>query len=135
MVETTVVYEGNLHCRATHGPSGAQLLTDAPKDNNGLGEYFSPTDLVGTAIGTCIFTIMGIYAKRHNINLTGAKAIVLKDMVTSPIRRIGKLTVNMTLPKSIPEEHRKPLEACAGSCPVSASLRDDVEKVFTYTYA
>jgi putative redox protein len=135
MVETTVVYEGDLHCRAKHGPSGAEMVTDAPLDNQGKGEAFSPTDLLGTAIGTCVLTIMGIYARRHSLALEGARAVVLKEMVTLPVRRIGKLTVAMTLPASIPAEHRKALEACAASCPVSASLRDDVEKVFTYTYA
>lgn len=134
MVETSIVYEGNLHTRATHGPSGAVLVTDAPKDNQGLGEFFSPTDLVGTALGTCVLTIMGIYARRHNLDLTGATAVVAKEMVVDPVRRIGKLTINMKLPKSIPVEHRKGIEACAGTCPVSASLRPEVQKVFVYEY-
>ncbi len=134
MVETSIVYEGNLHTRATHGPSGAVLVTDAPKDNQGLGEFFSPTDLVGTALGTCVLTIMGIYARRHNVDLTGATAVVSKEMVVDPVRRIGTLTINMKLPKSIPAEHRKGFEACAATCPVSASLRPEVQKVFTYEY-
>lgn len=134
MVETSIVYEGNLHTRATHGPSGAVLVTDAPKDNQGLGEFFSPTDLVGTALGTCVLTIMGIYARRHNVDLTGATAVVSKEMVVDPVRRIGTLTIVMKLPKSIPAEHRKGIEACAATCPVSASLRDEVKKVFTYEY-
>lgn len=94
MVEVDVVYQGDLHCLATHGPSQQTLETDAPKDNMGKGEAFSPTDLVGTAMGTCMLTIMGIVAKNLGIDITGAKAHVTKEMATEGIRRIKKLEEN-----------------------------------------
>ena len=85
-VQIDIAYEGELHCGATHGPSKMQLTTDAPVDNCGKGASFSPTDLVATAMGTCILTTMGIFAQRHEIDLTGAKARVLKEMTTTPPR-------------------------------------------------
>ena len=81
-VPIEAVYEGDLRCRATHGPSKAELLTDAPVDNQGKGESFSPTDLVATALGTCIATTMGIFAKRHEIDLRGMRVSVKKEMVS-----------------------------------------------------
>ena len=93
MVAINIVYQGQLHCEATHAPSGATLETDAPKDNHGKGESFSPTDLVATALGSCMLTVMGITARMLDIDLTGARVQVEKEMVASPIRRIGKLTV------------------------------------------
>jgi putative redox protein len=98
MVEIRIEYEGGLRCRAAHGPSGAILLTDAPVDNMGKGEAFSPTDLVATALGTCMMTIMGIAADRMGLDLRGATATVTKEMVTSPLRRIGKLAVTIKVP-------------------------------------
>ena len=91
MVTLTARYEGGLRCQAVHGPSGATLLTDAPVDNHGRGESFSPTDLVATAVGTCMMTIMGIVADRHGIDLTGMTAETTKQMSTSPPRRIVAL--------------------------------------------
>src|SRR4029077_19095884 len=92
MVQVDVVYQGKLCCKATHEPSGTTILTDAPKDNQGEGKYFSPTDLVGTALGTCMMTIMGIVAQRENIDLTGSTVRVIKEMAAAPARRIAKLT-------------------------------------------
>src|SRR6476661_6155928 len=97
MVEIKSVYEGQLHCNATHGPSGAVLATDAPKDNMGKGEAFSPTDLVATALGTCMLTTMGIVAQRNNIDITGARVRVTKEMVSQPTRRIGKIGVEIVM--------------------------------------
>ena len=82
MVEITTTYDGQLRCTATHGPSGNTLITDAPKDNMGKGEAFSPTDLVATALATCVLTTMGIVAKRHDLDIAGATARVTKEMVT-----------------------------------------------------
>lgn len=127
MVEIRVLYEGALRCRAVHGPSGAELGTDAPVDNRGKGASFSPTDLVGTAMGTCMLTIMGIAAEEHGWDMTGASARVVKHMVADPRRRIGKLAVVLALPSGLPAEARPVLERAAHGCPVHASLRPEVE--------
>src|SRR5881227_1068332 len=122
MVEIKVVYEGQLHCTATHGPSGMTLTTDAPRDNMGKGEAFSPTDLVATALATCILTTMGIVAQRHNLDITGATAKVTKEMVSTPIRRIGRLPVTVKMPRKLSDEDQKRLENAAHTCPVHKSL-------------
>jgi putative redox protein len=134
MVEMNVVYEGQLHCNATHGPSKATISTDAPKDNQGLGEAFSPTDLVGAALGTCTLTILGIYAQRHNLDLVGTTAHVTKEMVTAPVRRIGKLTVTIRIPKPVPEAQRQALENAVRTCPVHQSLHPDVQQIIEFVY-
>ena len=126
MVDIKISYEGELHCDATHGPSGSRLQTDAPIDNRGRGETFSPTDLVATAAGTCMATIMGIYADRHAIDLTGMTVSVQKTMRTEP-RRIAKLTAVFEMPKALEERHRQGLRNAALSCPVHQSIHPDVE--------
>lgn len=128
MVEVTGIYEGELHCRATHGPSGAIIQTDAPLDNHGKGEAFSPTDLVGTAMGTCMLTIMGIFAKQREIDITGASVLITKEMSKELPRMIARLctTIEVPLPKEHPQ--RKAMEAAALGCPVHRSLHPDVEK-------
>ena len=93
VVKMHLVYEGNLRCRLTHGPSGSEILTDAPVDNMGKGEAFSPTDLLAAALGSCMLTVMGIAAGRNNVDLTGTTVQVEKEMVATPVRRIGKITV------------------------------------------
>ena len=98
MVQIQLTYEGDLRCRATHAPSGASVVTDAPVDNQGKGESFSPTDLVATALGTCMVTIMGIQAEKHGWDLRGTTVLVDKAMVASPERRIGSLTVVIRVP-------------------------------------
>jgi putative redox protein len=135
MVEMNVLYEGELHCSAKHGPSGNVITTDAPKDNQGRGEAFSPTDLVGAALGTCMLTLMGIYARKNNIDISGATAHVSKEMVVTPIRRIGKLTLKIKVPKPVPAEHRAGMENAAHTCPVTQSLHPDVQRVVTFEYA
>jgi putative redox protein len=127
MVEVNVVYQGQLRCKATHGPSGVELLTDAPVDNQGQGASFSPTDLVGTALGTCMMTIMGMAAQRENLDLTGTKVEVIKEMATQPIRRIGKLTVVFTIPTPVTDVQRTKLQNAALTCPVHKSLHPDIE--------
>src|SRR5689334_23716500 len=97
-VEIDLVYEGQLRCRATHGPSKAQLTTDAPVDNHGKGESFSPTDLVATALGSCVMTLMGIVAERNKLDIVGTKVHVVKEMIQQPVRRIGSLKVTVTVP-------------------------------------
>src|ERR1700709_1182491 len=111
MVAIQLEYQGDLHCTAVHGPSTTELTTDAPKDNQGNGESFSPTDLVATALGACMLTTMGIVAARTNIDMSGATARVVKEMVSAPVRRIAKLTVEIHVPGELDAEQRKRLEA------------------------
>ena len=134
MVEMTVDYQGELRSTATHGPSKAKLNTDAPLDNMGKGESFSPTDLVGTALATCMLTTMGIYAKRKGFELTGATARVTKEMATSPVRRIARLTVTFNIPDRYTPEQRSMLENAAKTCPVHKSLSPDVEMPITFNW-
>jgi putative redox protein len=134
MVEISASYEGDLCCTAVHGPSSATLHTDAPTDNEGLGRYFSPTDLVATALATCILTTMGIVARRRGIELKGATARVEKHMNASP-RRIGRLPVQLTVPGSFPDEHKQLLENAANTCPVHKSLHPDIDATITFVWA
>jgi len=133
-VQIDCSYEGDLHCSAVHGPSGSILSTDAPADNQGRAETFSPTDLVATALGTCLLTIMGIYARPRNIRIEGARALVEKEMTTAPPRRVAKLIVRLSLPATLSDKARGGLEQAARLCPVAASLHPDVavELVFEY---
>lgn len=134
MVKLQVTYEGGLHCNLKHGPSGSQISTDAPKDNHGKGETFSPTDLVSSALGACMLTIMGIVAQRHSIKLEGAEVEVIKEMVQEPVRRIGKLTVSFKMPAGIPEKERALLQRAAETCPVHKSLHPDIEIPVSFSY-
>jgi len=126
MVEISIKYLGDLRCEATHGPSGTILLTDAPVDNEGRGEAFSPTDLTATSLGTCMLTIMGIVARRHSVDLGETNVKAVKHMSTEPPRRIAKLEIVFTIP--LPSDHpqRKLLEAAAKGCPVHLSLHPAV---------
>ncbi|MBK8097386.1 MAG: OsmC family protein [Planctomycetes bacterium] len=133
MVPVTATYTGELSTLAIHGPSGARLMTDAPKDNEGQGRAFSPTDLVGTALGTCMLTIMGIVARRHDLDMTGAHVRVEKHMNQSP-RRIGRLPVVITVPGKFTPEQRKLLEAAAHGCPVHKSLHPDIDAPIAFVW-
>jgi putative redox protein len=133
MVKMSVVYEGELHCVLKHEPSGTQIQTDAPKDNMGRGESFSPTDLVGAALASCILTTMAIVAKRDSVPFEGARAEVVKEMNPQP-RRIGALPVKVWLPKSIPMDYRAKLENAAHACPVHKSLHPDVRMPIEIIY-
>ncbi len=115
-------YRGGLRCTARHGPSGSELDTDAPADNQGKGERFSPTDLVATALSTCMLTIMGIVAERHGWSLEGCSARVEKTMTTEPPRKIALLAVWVTLPEGLSERQRTVLRRAAEACPVKRSL-------------
>jgi putative redox protein len=134
MVQIDIAYQGQLRCNAVHGPSGTTLTTDAPVDNMGRGESFSPTDLVATALGTCMLTIMGIVADRNQLDLGGSTVTVRKEMVTSPIRRIGKLSVEIRVPRSLTEDQQKKLEHAAHACPVHKSLHPDIETPVTFRW-
>ena len=134
MVTISATYEGDLCCTAVHGPSEAQLQTDAPKDNEGLGRYFSPTDLVATALGTCILTTRGIVARRHDFDLLGCKATVEKHMNATP-RRIGRLPVQLTIEGSYTDAQKQLLENTANTCPVHKSLHPDIEATISIVWA
>ena len=110
MVAISIRYEGGLRCRATHGPSGQTLVTDAPADNHGRGEAFSPTDLVAAALGTCVLTVMAIFAERHGWDLAGSEAHVEKRMVADPARRIAALEIVVRVPVELTPEAREALE-------------------------
>jgi putative redox protein len=125
---STVIYEGELRTVATHLQSGNKIETDAPTDNNGLGERFSPTDLVATALGSCMSTIMGMKAKDLNVDLKGMKLDIQKIMKADP-RRIGGINVTFSFPENIiaDEKQRTILERAAHTCPVAFSLHPDIE--------
>ena len=135
MVKTSAVYKGEFRCEATHEPSGSAIETDAPRDNQGRGERFSPTDLVGTALSTCILTTMAIVAKRDGAPFEGARAEVEKEMVSAPSRRIGSLGVTVHMPGSLSPELRRKLEAAAHHCPVHQSLSPEVRISLRFVYA
>lgn len=126
-------YDGHKKCSLRH-QEGATLQTDAPKDIGGDASAFSPTDLVASALASCILTTIAMWAERHDLDLTGMSAHVEKEMQTSP-RRIGSLPVIVTLPQSVPEEMRPILERIGHQCPVKASLHPDVNAPLEYRYA
>ena len=131
-VQIEMIYDGQLRTTAKHGPSGNSVITDAPVDNHGRGESFSPTDLVATALGTCMATVMGIFAERHAIDLRGMRVTVKKEMVQEPVRRIRRLTTEIHVPLPADHAHRAALERVVHSCPVHQSLHPDVEKPVTF---
>jgi putative redox protein len=135
MVESTISYQGQLHCVATHGPSGSKIETDAPVDNMGKGEKFSPSDLVGAALGSCILTIMGIVAQKHNLDLAGTTCRVQKEMVTTPMRRIGRLAVTVNVPVKLSGDDQRRLENAARNCPVHRSLHPSIESPIVFQWA
>jgi putative redox protein len=134
VVQIEIAYQGELRCEATHGPSGRKLNTDAPVDNMGRGESFSPTDLVATALGTCMLTIMGIVARRHELDIKGTKVTVTKEMANQPVRRIGRLGVTISVPRKVGEDDRKRLENAALTCPVHRSIHPDIEIPITFQW-
>ena len=134
MTRIDLVYEGGLRTKARHGPSGAELSTDAPKDNEGRGEAFSPTDLLATALGSCMMTIMGIAARRRGVKLEGARVSVEKHMVADPERRVRRLDVAFDLPAGVGAEDRAVLERVALACPVHKSLSPKTEVVVSFRW-
>lgn len=126
MVQIDTTYLGNLQCEAAHGPSGVTLTTDAPEDNHGKGRSFSPTDLVATALGTCVATILGIQAEKHDLDLEGIEITVEKEMASDP-RRIDTLRTEVAMPVALDERTRTRLERAARHCPVDESIHPDVD--------
>ena len=133
-VEISLVYEGQLHTQAVHGPSHTVLHTDAPVDNQGRGESYSPTDLVATALGSCMLTIMGIAASDHGIGIEGTKAKVVKEMIADPYRRIASLHCTITMPRALPEDQKKILEEAALTSPVYQSLGEKVQRPVEFVW-
>ncbi len=135
-VTIEIAYLGELHCGAVHGPSQNRLTTDAPVDNGGKGETFSPTDLVATALGSCLLTVMGIVAQRHQLDLGGTRVRVVKEMTSVPLRRIGALTATISIPHgaALSTTDRALLERTADLCPVRQSLHPDVNVTMTFEY-
>jgi len=127
-----VTYSGNLRTEAVHLKSGSQIITDAPTDNHGKGEAFSPTDTVATALASCMLTVMGIKADALGIELKGTTAAVTKTMASNP-RRITKLEIDIVFPKTYPEKTRKILEHTARTCPVFQSLHPEMEKLISFS--
>lgn len=135
MVTITGEYQGDLHCLAIHGPSGDSLNTDAPKDNQGRGEAFSPTDLTATSLATCIATTMAIVARRQNIELSGLKFSVTKEMSVDAPRRIVRLSTELWIPLPRTAELSALLEKTAQNCPVHLSLHPSIEKPIVWHWA
>jgi putative redox protein len=136
-VTIEIAYLGELHCEAVHGPSRNSLITDAPVDNGGKGAAYSPTDLVATALGTCLMTVMGIVAERHQLNLEGTRVRVVKEMTSVPTRRIGALTATIAIPNGahLSDRDRALLERTADLCPVRQSLHPDVKVTMSFDYS
>ena len=122
-----VTYLGDLRTENRHVRSGATYFTDAPLDNHGKGEAFSPTDTVATGLANCMITVMGIKARDLGVDLTGTTAEVTKIMAENP-RRIARVEVNLSLPAGIGAKHRKILENTGRTCPVLLSLHADIDK-------
>jgi uncharacterized OsmC-like protein len=133
MSSLEIKYQGNLRTSATHLDSGSKILTDAPKDNHGLGEAFSPTDMVCSALASCILTIMAIAVEKNGICIKGTKAIVKKSMGINP-RRISKIDIELTFFRDYDEKTRTVLERAAFNCPVHHTLSDEVEKNINFIY-
>ena len=129
-----VTYKGGLRTEAIHLKSGNTIITDAPVDNHGNGEAFSPTDLTVTSLGSCILTIMGIAASRKDIDINGATADIKKIMASDP-RRIARIEINITMPaNNYSDKDKKLLEKAAHHCPVGLSLHDNTEEVVSITW-
>ncbi len=120
-MELSIIYEGDLRTKASHPESGAVLHTDAPKDNQGKGEAFSPTDLLGVALGSCALTLMGIAAKKWGLELKGSRVVLEKTMLKNP-RRIGKIVLHFYMSTTSSDEIKSALEKAALECPVHHSL-------------
>jgi uncharacterized OsmC-like protein len=135
MVKIELAYQGELRTGATHVPSGKSLTTDAPVDNHGKGETFSPTDLVASALGSCMLTIMGITGQEKGISIEGATAQVEKHMSQDEPRRISILDVSIHVPRALDEREMKIMRHAAETCPVAQSINDAIVVNFRLTCA
>ncbi len=128
-----LVYIGNLRCSVEHIQSGTSIESDAPIDNKGKGEKFSPTDLLCVSLGTCMLTTMAIKAADLDVELKGSKAAITKHMLSDP-RRVGKIEVSVTLPETGTEKDRKILEKAGDNCPVMKSIHPDINVEINYDW-
>jgi uncharacterized OsmC-like protein len=135
MVTIIGEYQGDLHCVAMHGPSGSTLNTDAPKDNQGRGEAFSPTDLVATGFASCIATTLAIVARRQGIELPGLRFEVTKEMSTDQPRRIARLATQIWMPIPKSTELAELMDSTARNCPVHHTLHPSVGRPVTFHWA
>ena len=133
MSTSKIIYKNNLRTEAQHIASGQKIITDAPLDNNGKGEAFSPTDLVATALASCMITIMAIAAEKNGINISETRASVKKIMGTNP-RTISDIVIEIKMSKDLALKDRKRLEKAALACPVHKSLHPDMNKEITFSY-
>lgn len=129
----SIIYTGNLRCQAEHIQSKTQIETDAPTDNHGKGERFSPTDMLCVSLATCMLTTMGIKAADMKVDITNAKAEVTKHMASDP-RRVAKIEVEVSLPGNGDEKERLILEKTGNNCPVAKSVHPDIELVLNYKW-
>ena len=134
MATISAKYLGDLRVECVHNQSGVTIITDAPTDNQGRGEAFSPTDLCATALGACAMTIIGIYGKTHGVDVTGTTMEITKTMSADP-RRIGRIEVVFTMPdRDYSAKDKAVIERCTHSCPVHLTLHPDVERVFSFVW-
>lgn len=134
MITSQIIYTSNLRTEATHIASQNTIITDAPIDNMGKGEAFSPTDLMSTSLGTCMLTIIGIAAKTHNFSIDGTKVNITKIMQSNP-RKVAEIVVEFYLPKNnYSEKERKIIEQGARTCPVALSLHPDLKQTISFNY-
>ena len=134
MVPQNTLYIGELRCTATHGPSKVELITDAPTDNHGKGESFSPTDLVVTALSTCMITTAGIAAQKEKVSLDGTKIYAEKHMSSEPPRRIRKVVVRFDVTAGVPPDYRPKFENICRTCPVALSINPGIELDLKFQY-
>lgn len=129
-----ITYNGNLRTEALHLKSGNKIITDAPPDNNGKGEAFSPTDLLATSLGCCALTVMGILAERHDIDMKGTTVDVTKIMESNP-RRVGEVVIELTFPpNNYTDKEKTLLENAAHTCPVAKSLSAELKQTLVFKY-
>jgi putative redox protein len=134
MPTAEIIYKGELRTEATHLKSGNKLITDAPTDNNGKGEYFSPTDLVATALGSCMITIIGISARNQGFDVDGTTMSITKVMTDNP-RRISEIIVELTFPHhDYTDQQKRAIEFITRNCPVSLSLHPDLKQTIQIHY-
>lgn len=126
-----VTYTGNLRTSSEHVASGNKFITDAPVDNNGLGQAFSPTDTIATGLASCMLTVMGIKANSFPVELKDSYAEVTKHMASDP-RRISKIEVELYMPAGLSDKHKKILERTANTCPVHYSIHPDIERIINF---